>query len=66
MGDVDLKVNSKQVLRGFKVYQGGSHLSSGDTLLQLEAGDKVWLEASSGTIGLSTKSYFSGHLVFAA
>ncbi|TNN71319.1 Eosinophil peroxidase [Liparis tanakae] len=66
VGDVDLKVNSKQVLRAFKVYQAGSHLSSGDTLLQLEAGDKVWLEASSGTTGLSTRSYFSGHLVFAA
>ncbi len=64
-GSVDLWRNNKVVLRGFKVFQGGQYLSSGDTVLQLEKGDKVWLDASEGTTGLSTKSFFSGHLLFA-
>lgn len=39
-------------------------MSSGDMVLKLEEGDTVWLEASDGTTGLSTKSFFSGHLLF--
>lgn len=57
--------NNQLVLRGFKVYQSGHHQSSGETVLRLEMGDTVRLESSSGTYGLSTKSFFSGHLLFA-
>lgn len=63
-GNINLHRNDEMVLHSLKVYQGGYHLSSGDTVLQLEAGDTVWLEASDGTSGLSTKSFFSGHLLF--
>ncbi|XP_050928847.1 eosinophil peroxidase [Lates calcarifer] len=63
-GSVDLWCNSKLVLHGFKVYQGGRHVTSGDTVLRLNEGDKVWLAASDGITGLSTKSSFSGHLLF--
>nr|XP_046231743.1 eosinophil peroxidase isoform X1 [Scatophagus argus] len=61
---VDLWRNKELVLRSGSVYQGGRHLSSGDTVLWLEAGDKVWLDAAGGTTGLSTESFFSGHLLF--
>lgn len=64
-GSVDLWCNKKLVLRSFKVYLGGRHMSSGDMVLRLQTGDKVWLEATAGTTGLSTKSFFSGHLLFA-
>ncbi|KAI3362364.1 hypothetical protein L3Q82_012664, partial [Scortum barcoo] len=57
-GTVDLWCNNKVVLCSFKVYQGPHHLSSEDTLLHLEKGDKVWLDTSEGTTGLSTKSFF--------
>ncbi|AWP15193.1 putative eosinophil peroxidase-like isoform 2 [Scophthalmus maximus] len=63
-GGVDLWLNSKLVLQGFRVNQGGHNLSSGDTLLRLKTGDKVWLEAGNGTVGLSTRSFFSGRLLF--
>ncbi|XP_059213553.1 eosinophil peroxidase [Centropristis striata] len=63
-GNVDLICNNVVVLRSFKVYQGGHHLASGDTVVQLALGDRVWLEATDGSTGLSTKSYFSGHLLF--
>lgn len=64
-GSVNLWRNKEMVLRSFKVYVGGLHLSSGDIVLRLQTGDKVWLEVTDGTNGLSTKSYFSGHLLFA-
>ncbi|KAM9338666.1 protein HP-25 homolog 2-like [Symphorus nematophorus] len=63
-GSVDLWCNKQLVLRSFRVYQGGRHMSSGDTVLRLEAGDRVWLEAADGTNGLSTKSFFSGRLLY--
>lgn len=62
---MDLWCNDKVVLRGYPVHQGGRHAASGDIVLRLKVGDRVWLEAKEGTKGLSTKSYFSGHLVFA-
>ncbi|KAJ4926074.1 hypothetical protein JOQ06_008258 [Pogonophryne albipinna] len=65
-GNVDLIRNNKVALRSFKVFLGGLHMSAGDMLLWLGAGDKVWLEASGGTVGLSTESYFSGHWLYAA
>lgn len=64
-GSVDLWHNKQLVLRGFKVYQGGRHLSSGDMVMKLEMGDKVWLEATDGTAGLSAKSFFSGRMLYA-
>lgn len=64
VGDVDLRRNGASVLSGFKLFQRGVYTSSGDTVLRLEPGDRVWLEASEGTNGLSTSSFFSGHLLF--
>lgn len=64
-GSMDLLCNNKVVLHGYPVHQGGRRTASGDTMLRLEKGDRVWLEAKEGTKGLSTKSYFSGHLMFA-
>lgn len=65
IGSVDLWRNGELVLHGFKVYQGGRQTTTGDTVLQLEPGDRVWMEAGEGTNGLSTNSFFSGHLLFA-
>ncbi|KAF7665360.1 hypothetical protein LDENG_00145290 [Lucifuga dentata] len=65
MGSVDLWCKGQQVLHSFNMYQGGQYVSSGDTVLQLEAGDKVWLQVSTGTSSLSTNSIFTGYLLFA-
>ncbi|XP_074546416.1 protein HP-25 homolog 2-like [Halichoeres trimaculatus] len=64
-GSMDLWCNNKVVLHGYPVHQGGRHTASGDTVLRLEEGDRVWVEAKEGMKGLSTKSYFSGHLLYA-
>ncbi|KAM7369063.1 hypothetical protein PAMP_013362 [Pampus punctatissimus] len=64
-GSVNLWRNKKLVLRGFNVYKEGYFLSSGDMELRLESGDQVRLEVNNETSGLSPKSYFSGHLLFA-
>ena len=64
VGNVKLVQNGEVVLGSFKSYQGGQHLSSGDTVLHLAEGDEVWLEASGGTVGMSTRSHFSGHLLY--
>lgn len=61
---VNLWKNKVLVFRSFRVYQGGHHLSSGDTVLRLKTGDKVWLEVTNGNTVLSTKSFFSGHLLY--
>lgn len=63
-GSMDLHCNDKVVLHSYPIYQGGRLLASGETVLQLQLGDKVWVEARDGISGLSTKSHFSGHLVF--
>lgn len=39
-------------------------MSSGDMVLWLKTGDKVWLQAANGTTGMSTKSFFSGHMLY--
>lgn len=64
-GSVNLWKNKVVVFRSFRVYQGGHHLSSGDTVLRLKTGDKVWLEATYGNTVMSTKSFFSGHMLYA-
>lgn len=61
---MDLWLNGKVVLQSFKIYQGGRHMSSGDMVLWLKTGDKVWLQAANGTTGMSTKSFFSGHMLY--
>ncbi|XP_056259507.1 eosinophil peroxidase isoform X1 [Seriola aureovittata] len=63
-GSVDLWHNNKLAMYSVKVYQRGQRTSSGDTMLRLEKGDQVYLRASKGTYGLSTKSFFFGHLLF--
>uniref|UniRef100_A0A3Q3GAA2 C1q domain-containing protein n=1 Tax=Labrus bergylta TaxID=56723 RepID=A0A3Q3GAA2_9LABR len=62
---MDLWCNNNVVLHSYPFHQGGRLMASGDTVLQLEVGDKVWVESKAGISGLSTKSYFSGHMVFA-
>lgn len=63
--NVELKQNDRLVQRSVNIYRGGHHLSTGDAVLWLKTGDQMWLEAANGTTGLSPKSFFSGHLVFA-
>ncbi|XP_041667717.1 protein HP-25 homolog 2-like [Cheilinus undulatus] len=61
---MDLWRNNRVVLNSYHTYQGGRHLASGDTVMLLKAGDRVWVEAIDGSSSLSSKSYLSGHLVF--
>lgn len=63
-GRVNLWKNKAVAFRSFRVYQGGHHLSSGDTVLRLKRGDKVWLEAANRNTVVSTRSFFSGHMLY--
>ncbi|XP_069016452.1 protein HP-25 homolog 1-like [Embiotoca jacksoni] len=65
VGSAELLHNNELVQHSFKVSEGGRYLSSGDAVLRLQTGDKVWLEATDGITGLTTTSFFSGHLLFA-
>uniref|UniRef100_A0A6Q2X2F0 C1q domain-containing protein n=1 Tax=Esox lucius TaxID=8010 RepID=A0A6Q2X2F0_ESOLU len=66
VGNVDLLKNGKLVLHGFTTNQNSLITATGDTLLQLKKGDRIWLAANRGGIGLTSDSYFSGHLIFTA
>ncbi|XP_062338520.1 eosinophil peroxidase-like [Osmerus eperlanus] len=63
-GSIDLWLNGALELQGFQIFQNGRHTSTGDMVLQLAQGDQLWLEASLGNNGLSSTSFFSGHLLF--
>lgn len=65
-GEVNLLRNGVVELFGFSGYQGDLHIFSGEMVLLLEVGDRVWLEATEGITGLSPQSFFLGHLSFPA
>ena len=65
VGTVTLRRNSAVVLSSVASQQSPGRLTySGQTVLQLNPGDSIRLEASLGSNGLSTDSYFNGHLLF--
>lgn len=61
---VYLRRNKQVVTKSFVAKQGNMFTSTGDTVLELEAGDKLWLEVSKGADSLSASSFFSGYLLF--
>ncbi|XP_017269351.1 eosinophil peroxidase [Kryptolebias marmoratus] len=63
-GSIDLIRNGKRVLHSFTTRQNGSIIASGSTYIKLEKGDRVWLMANHDGNGLTSDSYFSGHLLF--
>ncbi|KAJ3584682.1 hypothetical protein NHX12_015177 [Muraenolepis orangiensis] len=65
-GNVDLLHNGKLVLHSYTTKQNDYVTASGSTLIQLKKGDKVYLVAKFSGNGLSTYSYFTGHLLFTA
>uniref|UniRef100_A0A3B3UI96 Eosinophil peroxidase-like n=1 Tax=Poecilia latipinna TaxID=48699 RepID=A0A3B3UI96_9TELE len=61
---VDLLHNGKLILHSFTTRQSGYITASGSTFIKLAKGDRVWLIANHGGNGLTSDSFFSGHLLF--
>ncbi|XP_061585165.1 eosinophil peroxidase-like [Cololabis saira] len=61
---IDLLRNGHLILHSFTTRQSGYISASGSTFIKLNKGDKVWLVANHGGNGLTTDSFFSGHLLF--
>ncbi|XP_049434863.1 eosinophil peroxidase-like [Epinephelus fuscoguttatus] len=61
---VDLKRNAELILHSFTTRQNGYVTASGSTYIKLKMGDRVFLETSQGSNGLTRDSYFSGHLLY--
>lgn len=61
---VDLMRNGVLILHSYTTRQTGYITASGSSYIRLEKGDKVWLVANHGANGLTSDSYFSGHLLF--
>ncbi|KAJ8347032.1 hypothetical protein SKAU_G00284330 [Synaphobranchus kaupii] len=66
VGNIDLYHNGRVVLHSFTTQQNGYIASSGSTVSELRQGGRVWLQANYGGNGMTTDSYFSGHLLFSA
>ncbi|XP_036451125.1 eosinophil peroxidase-like isoform X1 [Colossoma macropomum] len=65
VGTVTLRRNNAVVLSSVASQQSpGRLMYSGQTVLRLNQGDRIRLEASLGSNGLSANSYFTGHLLF--
>ncbi|XP_015257312.1 PREDICTED: eosinophil peroxidase-like [Cyprinodon variegatus] len=62
-GSVDLLRNGELILHSFTTRHSGYISASGSTFIKLERGDRVWLVANHGGTGLTTDSFFSGHLL---
>ncbi|XP_040011573.1 eosinophil peroxidase-like [Xiphias gladius] len=63
-GSVDLMHNGKLIVHSFTTWQSGYITASGNTYIKLQKGDKVWLVANHSGNGLTSDSFFSGHLLF--
>ncbi|XP_058493226.1 eosinophil peroxidase-like [Solea solea] len=63
-GNVDLMHNGKLVLHSFTTRQSGYITASGNVYIKLKQGDEVYLLANYGGNGLTSDSFFSGHLLF--
>ncbi|XP_063051722.1 eosinophil peroxidase-like [Engraulis encrasicolus] len=66
VGNVDLRHNDQLVLHSFTTRHEGYVTATGGTILQLAAGDRVYLSANYGGNGLTADSFFSGHILFTA
>ncbi|KAJ8401996.1 hypothetical protein AAFF_G00372310 [Aldrovandia affinis] len=64
VGNIDLLRNNKVVLHSFTTLQKGYINSSGGTVLELQEGDEVCLQANYGGNAMTSDSLFSGHLLF--
>ncbi|XP_067864216.1 eosinophil peroxidase-like isoform X2 [Heptranchias perlo] len=61
---VFLKRNGATVVISQQTDKKALNILSGGTILQLVAGDQVWLEVQNGRSGITNFSYFQGHLLF--
>ncbi|KAI4875193.1 hypothetical protein NFI96_000076 [Prochilodus magdalenae] len=65
VGTVTLRSNNTVVMSSVASQQTPGRLTySGQIVMRLNPGDRIRLEASLGSSGLSSDSYFSGHLIF--
>lgn len=61
---VDLVRNGNRILHSFTTKHTGYLMASGSIYVQLERGDRVWLVARNSANGITSNSYFNGHLLF--
>ncbi len=65
MGTVTLKKNDAVQLTAETINISGTRsLAEGIVVLNLQRGDRVWIEVSKGANGIVRSSYFSGHILF--
>ncbi len=64
MGTVTLKKNDAVQLTAETLILNTRSLAEGSVVLNLQRGDRVWIEASRGANGIGRSSYFSGHILF--
>ncbi|TKS78672.1 Eosinophil peroxidase [Collichthys lucidus] len=63
-GSVDLMRNGQLILHSYTTRQNGFITATGSVYIKLERGDRVWLLTRHGKNGLTSDSFFSGHLLF--
>jgi len=64
LGTVTLKKNNAVQLTAEKIVFNTRTLAEGKVILNLQIGDRVSIEVSQGANGITTSSYFSGHILF--
>ncbi|XP_051766617.1 eosinophil peroxidase isoform X1 [Ctenopharyngodon idella] len=64
LGIVTLKKDNAVQLTPETVSAGTRSLAEGKVILNLQSGDRVWIETSRGANGIGRSSYFSGHILF--
>ncbi|XP_051540925.1 myeloperoxidase-like isoform X2 [Myxocyprinus asiaticus] len=65
LGTVTLKKNQIVQLTAETINLNVRTLAEGQVVLRLQKGDCVWIETSRGANGITSSSYFSGHILFA-
>ncbi|KAE8292174.1 Myeloperoxidase [Larimichthys crocea] len=61
---VDLMRDGQLILHSYTTRQNGFITATGSVYIKLEGGDRVWLLTRHGKNGLTSDSFFSGHLLF--
>lgn len=64
LGTVTLKKNDVVQLTSETINISTRSLAEGKVILNLQNGDRVWIEASRGANSIGRSSYFSGHILF--
>ncbi|KAK7120308.1 hypothetical protein R3I94_020344 [Phoxinus phoxinus] len=64
LGTVTLKKNNAVQLTAETINLNTRSLAEGKVILNLQIGDRVWIEASRGANVIGSSSYFSGHILF--